>query len=68
MKASQRGLQFQRPVDAIEWPNGLGFDWRGLEFWVEAGGVRDLEALTYGVGDSWVSALSDLVREPKAVV
>lgn len=67
MRSSNKtpGLPFPVPHHATIWPNGLGFDLGTLEFWQSGGGVRDLDTLTYGVGTNWVTALRDLLDNPK---
>lgn len=61
----QLALPFPQPVLAKSWPNNLGFDLGNLEFWTDAGGVRNLDNLTYGEGSNWVVALHDLLTNPK---
>lgn len=66
MRSLQLALPFPAPANAIRWPNGLGFDVGSLEFWTDAGGVRDLDTGMYGEGMNWVAALADLTANPKS--
>lgn len=62
----QRGLPFPAPSNADLWPNRLGFDLGGIEFWCGLG-CRDLGAMKYGIGTNWVAALNDMLVNQREV-